>query len=117
MPGPRRYRRPEPREGDEAARDELTRRAGSYVQKDVDSWLAHALAARLGHYADPAARAAAVDLLPTHLLAHAALLTELAHLAPGANVDQLAFAARLAADPEATGDLAAFLARARSGQS
>ncbi|MET8169400.1 hypothetical protein ABZT34_35030 [Streptomyces sp. NPDC005329] len=37
--------------------------------------------------------------------------------APGAGVDQLAFAARLtAADPEAPGDLAAFLARARSGQ-
>ncbi|WP_328834972.1 hypothetical protein [Streptomyces europaeiscabiei] len=104
----------EPREGDEAARDELTRRAGSYVQKDVDAWLAHALAAHRGHYADSAARATAADLLPTHLLTHAALLTELAHLAPGADVDQLAFAARLtAADPEATGDLA----RARSGQS
>jgi hypothetical protein len=38
----------EPREGDEAARDELTRRAGSYVQKDVDAWLAHALAAHRG---------------------------------------------------------------------
>ncbi|GCB51373.1 hypothetical protein [Streptomyces sp. NL15-2K] len=108
----------EPREGDEAVRDELTRRAGSYMQKDVDTWLAHALAAHRGHYADPAVRAAAADLLPTHLLAHAALLTELAHLAPGADVDQLAFAARLAAaDPEATGELAAFLARARSGQS
>ncbi|WP_331720230.1 hypothetical protein OG985_49825 (plasmid) [Streptomyces sp. NBC_00289] len=108
----------EPREGDEAARDELTRRAGSYMQKDVDAWLAHALAAHLGHYRDPAARQAAADLLPTQLLAHAALLTELAHLAPGADVDQLAFAARLAAaDPEATGDLAAFLARARPGQS
>lgn len=51
----------EPREGDEAVRDELTRRAGSYVQKDIDAWLAHALAAHLGHYADPAARGAAVD--------------------------------------------------------
>jgi hypothetical protein len=88
------------------------------VQKDVDAWLAHALAAHIGHYTDPAARAAAADLLPTHLLAHAALLTELAHLAPGAGVDQLAFAARLtAAAPEATSDLAAFLAHARSGQS
>ncbi|WP_060889413.1 hypothetical protein, partial [Streptomyces scabiei] len=79
----------EPREGDEAVREELTRRAGSYVQKDVDAWLAHALAAHLGHYRHPAARQAAADLLPTHLLAHAALLTELAHLAPGAGVDQL----------------------------
>ncbi|MEU9471223.1 hypothetical protein AB0D78_32300 [Streptomyces avermitilis] len=108
----------EPREGDEAVRDELTRRAGWYVQKDVDAWLAHALAGHRGHYTDPAARAAAADLLPTHLLAHAALLTELAHLAPGAGVDQLAFAAQLtAADPEATSGLAAFLAHARSGQS
>nr|WP_241267350.1 hypothetical protein [Streptomyces scabichelini] len=106
-----------PREGDEAAREELTRRAGSYVQTDVDAWLAQALAAHLGHYADPAARAAAADLLPTHVLAHAALLTELARLVPGAGGGQLAFAARLAtAHPEAAGDLAAFLARARPGQ-
>ncbi|MBT1185203.1 hypothetical protein HET69_14570 [Streptomyces sp. CJ_13] len=28
----------EPRHGDEAVRDELTRRAGSYVQPDVDAW-------------------------------------------------------------------------------
>ncbi|WP_369192389.1 hypothetical protein [Streptomyces sp. R08] len=108
----------EPREGDEAVRDELTRRAGSYVQQDVDSWFAHALAAHLGHYHAPAAREAAVGLLPPSVLAHAALLTELAHLVPGAGVDQLAFAARLtAADREATGDLAEFLARARSEQS
>jgi hypothetical protein len=40
----------EPAEGDEAVRDELTRRAGEYVQADVDSWLAHALAAHRGHY-------------------------------------------------------------------
>jgi hypothetical protein len=40
----------EPRDGDEAARDELTRRAGGYVQADVDAWLAHALVAHLGHY-------------------------------------------------------------------
>jgi hypothetical protein len=108
----------EPREGDEAVRDELTRRAGCYVQSDVDGWLAHALAAHLGHYADPAAREAAADLLPPPLLTHAALLAELAHLAPGADVGQLAFAARLAATaPEAAGALAEFLARARSGRS
>ncbi|MET9511977.1 hypothetical protein ABZX62_26565 [Streptomyces flavidovirens] len=53
----------EPREGDEAVRDELTRRAGPYVQADVDAWLAHALAAHLGHYRDPAAREAAAGLL------------------------------------------------------
>ncbi|MEU3907237.1 hypothetical protein AB0F20_26025 [Streptomyces goshikiensis] len=34
----------EPAEGDEAVRDELTRRAGGYIQADVDAWLAHALA-------------------------------------------------------------------------
>ncbi len=43
----------EPRTGDEAARDELTRRAGGYVPADVDAWLAHALAAHRGHYRDP----------------------------------------------------------------
>lgn len=31
----------EPHTGDEAVRDELTRRAGGYVQADVDGWLAH----------------------------------------------------------------------------
>ncbi|MGW0615384.1 hypothetical protein [Streptomyces sp. NPDC002788] len=83
----------EPREGDEAVRDELTRRAGSYVQADVDAWLAHALAAHLGHYRDPVAREAAAGLLPQPVLAHAALLAELARLVPAACVDQLAFAA------------------------
>ncbi|MBG0850333.1 hypothetical protein I2W78_00170 [Streptomyces spinoverrucosus] len=108
----------EPREGDEAARDELTRRAGGYVQADIDTWLAHALAAHLGHYRDPAAREAAASLLPPPLLAHAALLTELARLVPDVGVDQLAFAARLAtAAPEAAADFAAFLIRAREGQS
>ncbi|GAA3163356.1 hypothetical protein [Streptomyces ramulosus] len=102
------------RAGDEAARDELTRRAGGYVQADVDAWLAHALAAHLGHYAAPAAREAAAGLLPPPVLAHAALLAELARLAPDTDVDQLAFAARLATtEPEATGALAGFLARVR----
>ncbi|WP_258053497.1 hypothetical protein [Streptomyces sp. Ru72] len=103
----------EPREGDEAARDELTRRAGGHVQADVDAWPAHALAAILGHYADPAARETAAGLLPQPVLALAALLAELARLVPAAGVDQVAFAARLAAaDPEATAGLAAFLTRA-----
>jgi hypothetical protein len=103
----------EPREGDEAVRDELTRRAGSYVQKDVDAWLAHALAAHLGHYRDPAARATAAGLLARPVLTHAALLSALAHLAPDTDMDQLAFAARLAtSEPEAAADLAAFLTRA-----
>lgn len=97
----------EPREGDEAVRDELTRRAGSYVQADVDAWLAHALAAHRGHYAESAAREAAVGLLPQPVLAHAALLAELARLVPAADVDQLVFAARLA-----TAGLAAFRNRA-----
>ncbi|MEV5242923.1 hypothetical protein AB0K89_28000 [Streptomyces cinnamoneus] len=103
----------EPREGDEAVRDELTRRAGSYVQADVDGWLARALAAHRGHYADPAAREAAAGLLPQPVLAHAALLSALARLVPHAAPAQLAFAARLAtAEPEATTDLAALLTRA-----
>ncbi|MFJ4633476.1 hypothetical protein [Streptomyces sp. NPDC088847] len=54
----------EPREGDEAARNELTWRAGGYVPADVDAWLTHALAAHRGHYRDPAAREAAAGLLP-----------------------------------------------------
>ncbi|MFF5553698.1 hypothetical protein [Streptomyces olivaceoviridis] len=104
----------EPRDGDEAVRDELTRRAGGYIRADVDAWLAHALAAHLGHYRDPAAREAAAGLLPPPVLAHAALLAELVRLVPGVDMDQLAFTARLATtEPEATGDLAAFLARAR----
>ncbi|MFE0887003.1 hypothetical protein [Streptomyces rochei] len=103
----------EPRDGDEAARDELTRRAGGYVRADVDAWLAHALAAHRGHYRDPAAREAAAGLLPPPVLAHAALLAELVRLVPGVDMDQLAFAARLATtEPEAAGDLAALLARA-----
>ncbi|RSS83773.1 hypothetical protein EF919_39030, partial [Streptomyces sp. WAC02707] len=62
---------------------------------------------------DPAAREAA-GLLTPPVLAHAALLAELARLVPGADVDQLPFAARLATtEPEATGALAAFLTRAR----
>ncbi|WP_181009437.1 hypothetical protein [Streptomyces sp. SM11] len=105
----------EPRTGDEAVREELTRRAGGYVQDDVDTWLARALATHRGHYQDPAAREeAAVGLLTPPVAAHAALLAELLRLVPAAGVDQLAFAARLAGtEPEAAGDLAAFLARAR----
>ncbi|MBH1939114.1 hypothetical protein I5Q34_33480 [Streptomyces sp. AV19] len=103
----------EPRDGDEAARDELTRRAGPYVQADVDAWLARALAAHRGHYADPTARQTAAGLLPQPVLAHAALLSALARLVPAAGMDELAFAARLAtAHPEATAGLAAFLTRA-----
>ncbi|MFD3677660.1 hypothetical protein [Streptomyces sp. NPDC058613] len=103
----------EPRHGDEAVRDELTRRAGSYVQPDVDAWLARALAAHRGHYAYPAARDAATDLLNPPVLAHAALLAALTGLAPGTDVGRLSFAARLAtADTEAAGELAAFLTRA-----
>ncbi|MFF8790880.1 hypothetical protein [Streptomyces sp. NPDC015125] len=103
----------EPRTGDEAVRDELARRAGWYVQADVDDWLAHALAGRRGHYRDPGARKEAASLLPPPVLAHAALLAELARLVPGADIDQLAFVGRLAtAEPEAAGELAALLTRA-----
>ncbi|MFJ9250325.1 hypothetical protein [Streptomyces sp. NPDC101776] len=104
----------EPCTGDEAVRDELTRRAGGYVQADVDAWLAHALAAHVGHYRDPAAREEAAGLLTPPVLAYAALLVELVRLVPGPDVDQLAFAARFATvEPEAVGALAAFLTRAR----
>nr|WP_238843319.1 hypothetical protein [Streptomyces violaceoruber] len=68
----------------------------------------------LGHYRDPAAREEAAGLLTLPVLEHAALLASLARLVPGAGVDQLAFAARLATtEPEAAGTLAAFLTRAR----
>ncbi|MEW2071882.1 hypothetical protein [Streptomyces sp. NPDC007346] len=104
----------EPRTGDEAVREELTRRAGGYVQDDVDAWLARALATRLGHYRDPAAREAAAGLLTPPVLAHAALLAELLRLVPGVDVGQLAFAARLATtEPEATAALAVHLTHAR----
>ncbi|MGW1438719.1 hypothetical protein ACWD7M_26185 [Streptomyces griseus] len=107
----------EPREGDEAVRDELTRRAGGYIPADVNAWLARALASRLGHYRDPAAREAAAGLLTPPVLPHAALLAELARLVSATDIGQLAFAARLATtEPEATGALAEFLARARPGQ-
>ncbi|WP_323183990.1 hypothetical protein [Streptomyces sp. NBC_01306] len=102
----------EPRTGDEAVREELTRRAGGYVQADVDGWLARALAAHRGHYRDPAARGEAAGLLTAPVLAHAALLAELARLVPDADGDQLAFAAHLAtSEPEAAGALAALLTR------
>ncbi|MEW9514975.1 hypothetical protein [Streptomyces bacillaris] len=103
------------RAGDEAVREELTRRADGYIQADVDTWLARALATRRGHYQDPVAREeAAAGLLTPPVLAHAALLGELLRLVPDAGVDQLVFAARLAGtEPEAVGDLAAFLAHAR----
>lgn len=99
----------EPRIGDEAVRDELTRRAGGYVQDDVDAWLAHGLAAHRGHYGGSAAREAAADLLPPPVLAHAALLAALART--GAPVDaDVEFVGRLAqADPDATTALAALL--------
>ncbi|MFF7199132.1 hypothetical protein ACIOC1_33985 [Streptomyces sp. NPDC088197] len=95
----------EPRQGDEAVRDLLTRRADHYVQADIDAWFAHALATGRGHYADPAARQAATDLLPRPIHTHAALLAALARLQPGTgvDVDQLAFAGCLAAaDPDRT---------------
>ena len=83
------------------------------IEADVDGWLAHALAAHRGHYRDPAAREEATGLLTPPVLTHAALLAELVRLVPGADVDELAFAARLATtEPESAGALAAFLTRA-----
>ncbi|MFI8784434.1 hypothetical protein ACWIGB_15650 [Streptomyces albidoflavus] len=95
------------RPGDEAARallDDYDDRVPA-----VDDWFAHALADRTGHYADPAARAAAVGSLPASVRARAALLAALART--GAPVDGgLEFVGRLAqADPDATTALAAWL--------
>ncbi|MFD3876086.1 hypothetical protein [Streptomyces sp. NPDC058623] len=108
----------DPREGDEAARAELTRWASLYVQQDVDAWFAVALGAHRGHYVDPAAREAATALLPAPVLAQAALLSALTRLVPGAGAAELGFAARLtAAAPEAVADLAAFLTRVLPAES
>ncbi|MGV9419926.1 hypothetical protein ACWDO6_20780 [Streptomyces sp. NPDC003674] len=104
----------EPAKGDKTIRDQLTRRAGGYIQADVDGWLAHALAAHLGHYRDPAVREEATGLLPPPALAHASLLADSPAWSPDVDMDQLTFAARLAtSEPEAAGALALFLARAR----
>ncbi|MFD9607308.1 hypothetical protein [Streptomyces sp. NPDC059970] len=56
-----------------STRPQSTPRDGAAGQADVYAWLAHALAAHLGHYRDPAAREAAVGLLPPPVLARAAL--------------------------------------------
>ncbi|MFJ4917611.1 hypothetical protein [Streptomyces sp. NPDC088726] len=95
------------RPGDEAARALLD--DYDYRVLAVDDWFAHALADRAGHYADPAARAAAVGSLPASVRARAALLAALART--GAPVDDgLEFVGRLAqADPDATTALAAWL--------
>ncbi|MYY85528.1 hypothetical protein GT044_30450 [Streptomyces sp. SID335] len=80
-----------------------------YRAAKVDAWLALALADQSGHYADPAARAAAVGSLPVPVRARAALLAALARI--GTPVDgDLEFVGRLAqADPAATNALAAWL--------
>lgn len=56
-----------------SARPQPTPRDGAAGQADVYAWLAHALVAHLAHYRDPAAREAAVGLLPPPVLADAAL--------------------------------------------
>ncbi|MER5747087.1 hypothetical protein ABT097_27935 [Streptomyces sp. NPDC002225] len=96
--------------GDEAAR-ELLDENRDYRVAGVDAWLARSLAEQSGHYADLAARTAAVGSLPVPVRAHAALLAALART--GAPVDgDVEFVGRLAqADPEATGALAAWLER------
>lgn len=96
------------RPGDEAARALLDENR-DYRVAEVDAWLARSLADQSGHYADPAARTAAVGSLPAPVRAHAALLAALART--GAPVDgDLEFVGRLAqADPDATTALAAWL--------
>ncbi|MFI9080991.1 hypothetical protein ACIGW8_31735 [Streptomyces sioyaensis] len=99
----------ESRPGDEAARDLLGDR-GDYRTAAVDGWLARALADRSGHYADPAARAAAVGSLPVPVRARAALLAALARTGAPAADGELEFVGSLAqADPVATNALAAWL--------
>ncbi|MFJ9862427.1 hypothetical protein ACIRVN_33775 [Streptomyces albogriseolus] len=74
---------------------------GTVYDPDADDVVHAELAAEA---AAAAAREAAAGLLTPSVLAHAALLAELASLVPGAAVDELAFAARLAAtEPEAAG--------------
>ncbi|WPO76687.1 hypothetical protein [Streptomyces sp. KN37] len=51
------------RAGDESAR-ELLEENRDYRAAKADAWIARALADQSGHYADPAAHAAAVGLLP-----------------------------------------------------
>ncbi|MFD9488986.1 hypothetical protein ACFWBX_34480 [Streptomyces sp. NPDC059991] len=63
--------------GDEAARELLDENRDYRVAK-VDGWLARALADQSGHYTDPAARTAAIGLLPVPVRARATLLTALA---------------------------------------
>ncbi|MGQ4732671.1 hypothetical protein ACUN3E_34075 [Streptomyces sp. Ju416(a)] len=94
--------------GDEAAR-ELLDENRDYRAAKVDAWLARSLADQSGHYADPAARTAAVGLLPVPVRAHASLLAALART--GVPIDgDLEFVGRLAqADPAATTALAAML--------
>ncbi|MFJ3198622.1 hypothetical protein ACIPJQ_39045 [Streptomyces griseoviridis] len=101
------------RPGDEAARALLD--DYDYRVPAIDDWFARALADRAdraGHYADPAARAAAVGSLPASVRARAALLAALART--GAPVDDgLEFVGRLAqANPDATAALAAWLENA-----
>ncbi|MFH8410339.1 hypothetical protein ACH4FX_37035 [Streptomyces sp. NPDC018019] len=101
--------------GDEAARDFLAVCNSSQLPA-VDAWLARALAARTGHYGDPAARAAAKAALPASVQAHAALLAALARTDQPTSGAHLEFVGRLAqADPAAAAALAAWLSTALSG--
>lgn len=71
----------------------------------LDAWMAQALAARTGAFADDGVRAAAYDTLPARVTAHAALLTAL-----GSSGD-LPFVGVLARSaPEAAAQLAEWLA-------
>lgn len=82
----------------------------------VDAWMARAVASRAGAMADPLTRAAALDVLPRRVTAHAALLEALA--AAGCPVGQdSAFPGVLAeAATEATVELAAWLTDSPQGR-
>ncbi|MFJ8469580.1 hypothetical protein [Streptomyces swartbergensis] len=79
--------------------------------RQVDAWMARALAARSGALANPHVRAAAWEALPQRVTAHALLLQALADSTAGSLPEDLPFAGALAeAAPEATEQLARWLA-------
>lgn len=79
--------------------------------RQVDAWMARALAAGSGALADPDVRAEAWEALPQRVTAHALLLQALANTTGGPVNEDLPFVGALAeAAPEATEQLARWLA-------
>jgi hypothetical protein len=81
------------------------------VVRQVDAWMARALAAGSGALADPDVRAAAWEALPQRVTAHALLLQALVDTTGGSVSEDLPFVGALAeAAPGATEELARWLA-------